>query len=241
MIDGTWDGTLTVTSSLTISGNFTLASGTLNGNGTISAAGSASQWSGGQINFGTGSLSNSGTLTIATPGSPNSPLLLAGTLTNTGTIIVTGSNSVLANANGTTINNQTGATFNFQGSTGLNSNGKTSTSFNNAGTLEQTAGGGTATISFPVTDSGKIESDSGTLEFTGGGSGSPGVVNAGTGAAVILAGTYSGTFTGSGRALSIFRASRDRRRRSTSPAAPCNGHKRRTDEIWPGPSRTRAR
>ena len=141
----------------------------------------------------------------------------------------------------TTINNQTGATFNFQGSTGLNSNGKTSTSFNNAGTLEQTAGGGTATISFPVTDSGKIESDSGTLEFTGGGSGSPGVVNAGTGAAVILAGTYSGTFTGSGAGVSIFRASRDRRRRSTSPAAPCNGHKRRTDEIWPGPSPTTAR
>ena len=41
VIDGTWNGTLTVTSSLTISGNFTLASGTLNGNGTISAAESA--------------------------------------------------------------------------------------------------------------------------------------------------------------------------------------------------------
>ena len=145
-----------------------------------------------------GTVTNQGSLIIATTTTPNNPLNLAGTLTNTGSIIVTGTNGINANANGTTINNQSGATFDFQSGAYLSTNNQTSTAFNNAGTLERTAGSGTASISFPVADSGKIESDSGTLEFTGGGSGGPGIVNAGTGAAVILAGTYSGAFTGSG-------------------------------------------
>ena len=170
----------------------------MNGNGTISASGSASEWTGGQINFGTGSLANSGTLTIATTTNPNNGFSLAGTVTNTGTIVVTGTNTIYANASGTTINNQTGATLDFQGAAGLNSNGQASTAFNNAGTLERSTGSGTATITFPVNDSGTIQGNSGVLLLTGGGSGAPGIVNAGTGGTVILGGTFSGKLTGSG-------------------------------------------
>jgi YD repeat-containing protein len=198
-IDSTWGGTLTVSNPLTISGNFTLASGTLNGSSTISASGSASQWSGGTINFGTGSLSNAGTLTIATN---NGNLNLTGTLTNTGSIAVTGTDTIYAQNAGATIDNQLGGTFDFQAGATLNINGLSSSTFNNAGTLEQSTGTGTATISFPVADTGTIQGNSGTLLLTGNGSGGttpdPGLVNAGTTGTVILGGSYSGTFAGSG-------------------------------------------
>jgi RHS repeat-associated protein len=197
VIDGTWNGTLTVSKAVAIAGNLTLASGTLNGDGTISAAGSGSQWTGGAISFGTGSLTNSGTLTITTTTTPNFHLNLAGMLANTGAIIVTGTDPVSASAAGTVINNQVGGTFDFQAGASLSSNSQAGANFNNAGTLERSTGTGTATISFPVTDSGTIQGNSGTLLLTGGGSG-PGIINAGSGGTVILSGTYSGMFTGSG-------------------------------------------
>ena len=197
-IEDTWGGTLTVSSPLSMSGNFTLSSGTVNGNGTISAAGNNSQWTGGTINFGTGTLSNSGTLTIATTTTPNHSLNLSGTLINTSNIVVTGNNTIYAQADGTKINNQAGGTFDFQDGASINSNGKASTAFNNAGVLERSTGSGTATISFPVNDSGTIAGNSGTLLLTGGGSGGPGMVNAGAGGTVILGGSFSGTLTGGG-------------------------------------------
>ena len=188
-----------------------------------------------------GTVTNQGLLLISTTTSPNNPLNLAGTLTNTGSIIVTGTNGINATASGATINNQSGATFDFQSGAYISSNNQTSTAFNNAGTLERTTGSGTASISFPVADSGKIESDAGTLEFTGGGSGASGIVNAGSGSTVILSGTYSGTFLGSGTGLSTYRTSRDRMSRSTSPAACSKRRPRKMDETWPAPSSTRAR
>ncbi len=202
-IDSTWGGTLTVSNALTISdasasGNFTLASGTINGNGSISADGSGSEWSGGAISFGTGSLSNSGTLSIATN---NGNLSLTGTLNNTGTIDVTGTNNIYAQSNGTTITNS--GTFDLQAAAGVNNYNGDGTFNNNAsGILECTATSGVATSNFLMNDLGTIEGNSGTLELTGGGAGgtsaSPGTIDAGSNATIILGGTFSGVFAGDG-------------------------------------------
>ena len=202
-IDSTWGGTLTVSNTLTISdasasGDFTLANGTINGNGSISADGSGSEWSGGAISFGTGSLSNSGTLSIATN---NANLSLIGTLTNTGTIDVTGTNNISrrATAPPSPIRERS-ISRPRQASTTTTAHG---TFDNNAGgTLECTAISGAATSNFLVNDLGTIEGNSGTLELTGGGGGgtiaSPGTVNAGSNATIILGGNFSGVFAGDG-------------------------------------------
>ena len=74
---------------------------------------------------------------------------------------------------------------------------------------------------------GTIVGSSGTLELTGGGGGgpstsSPGIVNAGSNATVILGGTFSGAFAGAGTGtvdLSNFTGAASAARRSTSRAA----------------------
>ena len=150
--------------------------------------------------------------TLTIAGTSNLPL--TGTLTNSGTIIVTNTNQIFANAGGTTINN--------------------------SGTLESLVGSATATIAVFVNDTGTIAGNSGTLNLTSGGSG-PGIVNAASGANVLLSGTYSGSLTGSGAGRLCCRTSRDRRRRSISPAMPCNGRLRSKGEFCPGPLQTPAR
>ena len=79
---------------------------------------------------------------------------MSGTLTNTGTILDTNTANITAGNAGnivTTINNEAGATFNFQADGSLDSfNGETNTSFNNAGTLEKSAGTGISTFLLPV-------------------------------------------------------------------------------------------
>ena len=170
---------------------------------SLSFTGSVLQWASTQNGTNlAGNVTNLGAMSIVVPSTPNANLNLAGTLTNSGHIIVTGANVIYNEANNTTINNLATGTFDFQGTAYLYSNGFTSTSFVNAGLLERSTGTGTATISFPVIDSGTIEGDSGTLLLTGGGGGgsvsSPGNVNAGTGGNVILGGSFSGAFAGSG-------------------------------------------
>ncbi len=185
-IDSTWGGSISVSGSLTISGNLILASGTLGGNGAISVAGSASQFSGGTLG---GNVTNAGTLAIS-----GNVEYLGGTLTNTGTIDVTGSSDVYAYANNATINNQAGAVFDFQSDgTVFNYYGYVNPTFNNAGTLEMTAGSGTSSVGFALNESGATSvlsnSSAGTLSLSGGGSFGGTVTVSG---AVTLAG---GTFT----------------------------------------------
>jgi RHS repeat-associated protein len=148
------------------------------------------QWAAGTID---GVVTNAGTLNAAGGGSK----FLAGTLTNTGTIDVTGAGGIYAEAANTTINNPAGATFDFQVDTSLNYNGYT-TAFNNAGTLEKTAGTGTSYLTFPLADSGTAEADAGTLRLPSSGSGSDAVINANGTGIVAWSGTYSGSFSGSG-------------------------------------------
>jgi RHS repeat-associated protein len=191
VIDSTWGGTLDVNNALMVNGNFTLASGTIAGTATLTASGSGSQWTGGSL---AGMFANAGTLTI----SGTSTLGLSGTLTNSGTILDTSTAAISAN-NGATINNQQNGTFNFQADGNLfNANGATGTSFNNAGTLEKTAGTGDSVINILVNNMGTIAGDSGTLQLLGGGSGSgTDTINAGAGS-VQLSGSFSGTIAGAG-------------------------------------------
>ncbi len=167
-IDSSWGGSIGVSGSLTISGNLILASGTLGGSGAISVAGSGSQFSGGTLG---GNVTNAGTLTVSGSGSE----YLGGTLTNTGTIDVTGSGAIYAYASNATINNQAGAVFDFE-SNGLLSNfyGYANPTFNNAGTLEMTAGSGTSSVGFALNESGATSvlsnASAGTLSLSDGGS-----------------------------------------------------------------------
>ncbi len=167
---------------------------------TLNFTGSVLQWAttpNGNVLGGT--VTNAGALTLATT---NGDLFLAGTLTNTGAIAVTGTDNIRDYTNGATIDNQVGATFDFQSAAGMTNYGNNTGAFINAGTLEMSAGSGTAVIVFPVNDTGTILGNSGTLELTGGGSGgssgSPGIVTAAAGATVILGGSFSGSFAGSG-------------------------------------------
>jgi RHS repeat-associated protein len=194
-IDPTWNGLLTVNNPLTVSGNYAQASSTVNGTSTISAAGSASAYSGGNLDV---SFSNSGTMIW----SGTNDLHIAGTFTNTGTVIDNGAQLIRTDANNTTINNQAGAFFDFQAAANLYVNGNTGCVFNNAGTLEDTLGSGTAQTSYVVNNltTGLITSTSvGTLALTGGGSGAGNdqvtISNSGS---VSLGGNFSGTISGSG-------------------------------------------
>ena len=191
ILGGTFSGTLTGSGSgSVVLANFTGAGATLNFTGSVLQW--ADEGNGGGLS---GTVTNAGAMTIAT-GTGN--VELDGTLTNTGSITVTSTNNIYAEAASSTIDNQSGATFNFQAATYMSDyNGGTGT-FNNAGTLEMTAGSGTATIAIPVNDSGTISASSGILNLTDGGSGAPGSVDAATGGTVILGGTFSGTLTGSG-------------------------------------------
>ncbi len=191
VIDNTWGGTLNVNNALTVNGNLTLASGTVGGTAILTASGTGSQWTGGTF---TGSLANGGTLTI----SASSTLYIGGTLTNAGTILDTTTQTIAAQS-GTMITNR--GIFNFEADGALNNaNGATGTAFNNTGTLEMTAGSGTAAMGLPVDDSGTIEGDSGTLQLTGGGNSGTGTdtITAADGATVILGGSFSGNFGGQG-------------------------------------------
>jgi RHS repeat-associated protein len=191
--DSTWGGTLDVNNALAVNGNLTLASGAIGGTATLTASGTGSQWSAGSL-AGTVTLANAGTLTI----SGSSTLSVSGTLTNTGTIVDAGTQTISC-ATGTTIDNEQGATFDFQADGTLsNANGATGTSFNNAGTVENSAGSGDSVISLPVNNTGTIAGDSGTLQLTGGGSGSgTDTINSAAGV-VQLSGSFSGTLAGAG-------------------------------------------
>ena len=155
--------------------------------------GSTLQW---PLNTLAGSVTNLGNLALTTTNSKT----LNGTLTNAGTITVSGSGVISIPNNGTSIVNQAGATINFQSDASilLGSSTLTGTSLVNAGTIKKTAGIGTSTINLPLTDSGIIEADSATLSFTGGGVFTGAIVNAQGAGIAAFSGTYGGTVVGSG-------------------------------------------
>ena len=119
VLSGTYSGSFIGSGTGTVDlSNFT---GT---NATLDFSGSVLQWtptsSGRNL---AGTVTNAGSLTIVTTASPNNPVFLLGTLINTGSPVVTGSNYIYANASGATISNQAGISFDFQGIGTLSPNG----------------------------------------------------------------------------------------------------------------------
>ena len=221
--------------------------GASSGGVTLDVTGSGVQWANTLVgNALGGAVTNSGVMTIATA---NGNLSLVGVLTNssTGTINVTGTESVLANAGGAAIDND--GTFDFQ-TAAIVDNFNDAGTFNNyaGGILECTASSGAAMSNFLVNDLGTIEGNSGTLELTGGGSGgpiaSPGTVNAGSTPRSSSAGTSRECLQATARAPSTCRILAEHppaASRSTSPAAECNGRTPRLETLWAGPSQIPAR
>jgi uncharacterized repeat protein (TIGR03803 family) len=161
-ITGTWRGTITVISALTVDGSLNLASGSFGGSGAVTVAGSASQWTGGQIDLGSGGFTNTGTLTADTTAG-NLVLTGAGTLTNNGTINEAGTHALVLE-NSATLSNAGGGTFDLTGNgTVSQSGGGTLT---NAGFLEKTGGTVTATIATStLSNTGTVYVSIGTLKI----------------------------------------------------------------------------
>jgi uncharacterized repeat protein (TIGR03803 family) len=162
-IDSTWGGTITVNTALSVAANFSLASGSFGGSGAVTIAGTASQWTGGQIVVGAGGFTITGTLNADTTGG-NLVVIGAGTLTNDGTINEAGSNSLVLE-NSAALNNASGTTFD------LTNNGSVSQSgggtLTNAGTLEKTGGTGTSTIATTtLSNTGTVAVTSGTVNIS---------------------------------------------------------------------------
>jgi uncharacterized repeat protein (TIGR03803 family) len=162
-IDSSWGGTITVNGPLSVTGNFSLASGSLGGSGAVTIAGSGSRWTGGQIDVGAGGFTNTGTLIADTTGG-NLVLTGAGTVTNDGRIVETGTGSVLLE-NGATLSDARGSTYDIAGNGGIAESG--GGTFDNAGTLEKSKGGGTSTIATTsLSNTGTVAVASGTLDIS---------------------------------------------------------------------------
>jgi hypothetical protein len=141
-IASTWGGTITVNSPLTVTGNFSLASGSFGGTGAVTIGGSASHWTGGEIDLGSGGFTNEGTLTAVTAGG-DLVVTGAGTLTNRLGMRETGGGAVLLE-DGATLLNAGGATYAIEGDGDIAQSGGGTVV--NAGTLEKSEGGGTSII-----------------------------------------------------------------------------------------------
>ncbi len=162
----------------TVGGRFRLGSGSVTGAGTFTVG------STGEFTWAGGSLTGTGTLAIAAGGQ----LLIEGAAAKTffrgdgngsnGRIVANAGNVVwsdaggIAGGDGAAFNNLAGGVFAITGDAafGYTGNGAAPT-FANAGTLRKTAGTGTTALDLAVSNSGVLESKSGTLLLGGGGSG----------------------------------------------------------------------
>jgi hypothetical protein len=137
---------------------------------------------------GSGTFDNAGTLSLANA-------VFGGTvaLKNSGTILQAGT-VTFGDGSGNAPSIHNTGTYNFTSDTGIGENDATSV-FVNSGTIEKTASSGTSDIALAVSNSGTIDSESGTLTFDGtldnsgtiGGTSAVAIVNAGV--ATLSAGT----------------------------------------------------
>ncbi len=170
-------GTLVVASG-SVGGNFRLASGTVTGTGTFTVASAAQfAWSGGNLQ-GTGTLAVAagGQLQIEGAGSKS---FFRGdgngtggrAISNAGTVVWADAGGI-SGGDGAAFNNLAGGVFSITGDAAFgHTGGGAAPTFANAGTLRKTAGSGTTALNLAVSNSGVIESRSGTLLLGGGGSG----------------------------------------------------------------------
>jgi len=211
LIDGTWNGTVTLEAPLTLTGTSQLSSGTID----------FSEDTSGSVPV-LGSLSNSGTLTIS--GSNLLQWSAADTISNSGTLDLSASatfalasGATLANSgtiddqlggsgfsiDAATLNNEPAGTFDFQADSTISFLSAAGT-FENAGTLQKTAGTGVSVIDVNFDNQGgTIEVDSGTISLqSAGGTSSGGDFIVAAGAILDLTGgntvAYAGSYHGSG-------------------------------------------
>src|SRR5207249_3165077 len=152
--------TLTGGSTLPSHGVLSLGGGTLNGAGNLNVSGT--------LNWSNGIMSGGGLTTVAA----GATFTLAGgqprlerTLNNSANVVLTSTSSFFIN--GGTFNNQSGAVFDIQANVGIFDS--TPGTFNNGGTLRKSAGTATSTISLPLNNTGTVEVQTGTLNFSSGG------------------------------------------------------------------------
>jgi len=151
-------GLLNISTSTALSiPSLTQSGGELSGSALISVTGTTS-WSGGSMT-GSGATSTNGPLSIANGGSISLNRILnsnvGATWTGTGSLFM----------NGGTLNIAAGTTFDMQNDGFIGYNGGT-TAINNAGTFQKSAGTGTSTDqSVPLTNTGIVQSLSGTISF----------------------------------------------------------------------------
>ena len=146
-------------------GALVMSGGNLTGAGTVTVSGMTT-WTGGTMS-GPGVTVAEGGLQLGAASSSNSENLFGRTLENAGTAFWIGNNT-LNQDYGSTFLNETGATLNFESNGTWYSDG--TCAFVNQGLLETTAGTGTTQVQAPLSNSGSVVVNAGTLSFTGGGS-----------------------------------------------------------------------
>ena len=160
-------------------------SGTLILQGNSGGAGNLTVNSGGHLNWQSGSMSGSGTTTINSGGfldlNTSTRFLDGRTLTNNGTATHSGP-GYLYLANGGVFANA--GTFDAQNDYGMYPSGSPAGTFSNSGTFKRTTSLNLYTVNTPFTNSGTVDVQSGTVDFSGVGSQ-----------------THSGPFTASGGTL----------------------------------------
>ena len=195
-------GALAVAANSTIASGFAQTGGTVEGSATLTVTGSAT-FGGNDQTEGAGRMLLEGVTTDA------GGIALDGgyVLENAGTFDVTngarfdlGLNNNGSTAGNSTIQNDKGGTFDFQTAATIYNHFGTN-AFVNAGTLEQTVTTGTTNIGVTVDNSGTVSVQSGTLEFSGGGTFS-GTFTVASGATLDFSGgTYTPSFMVSGASI----------------------------------------
>ena len=208
---GSGNSTFTGTYTGSGSGSVVLASGQINigtAGATFNFPAGMFQWTGGDINLSGNTLTNDGMLTfdnsanVALFGSGTDGASPVGALINSGTIVQSGTASLVLGefSEVAQLDNEAGASYDFSND-GSIQNSNFPGSFNNAGTIEKTGGQGESSIGLPLDNEGDVNVESGTVVLSGGAF-APGTVTVAAGAVVDLTGgqtvTYSGTLAGSG-------------------------------------------
>jgi hypothetical protein len=195
-------GTLMVNGGLTLTSASSQSGGTLSGSGTVTIpAGATYTWTTGTMSGGTTAIASGGTLVIS-PSCCTSNLVVLDqrTLSNSGTVSWPSNSVGFTAQNGATINNQPGGVFDIQSNEPLLANGA-SPVFNNAGTLQKSAGGGTSTLNVNLINTGTVRVSSGVLALPTSSTNSGQLTVGGSGVLDMTAGTHTwnaGTTFGSG-------------------------------------------
>ena len=173
-VDLTCGQTVTYSGTLSGSGGGTVSlnSGTFAvgiGGATFNFPGSMFQWTGGGISGAGGTLTNLGTINLS--GSNDKIFYNDGTLDDYGTIVQTGTGNFGLHSDNqapTVLNIESGGSYLIESDSGVDNPSGGETEIENAGTIEKTAGTGTSTIlvNGTLSNTGTIEADSGTLSLS---------------------------------------------------------------------------